>query len=66
MTMLESWHDEMMRTAMHPVDPMRTVLAEGGPLHARGALPAYIKRLRETGRGAFAERLIANHRDEIT
>jgi arylsulfatase A-like enzyme len=66
MTMLESWHDEMMRTASHPIDPMRTVLAEGGPLHARGALPAYVKRLRETGRGAFAERLIANHPGEIT
>lgn len=64
--MLQSWHDEMMRTATHPTDPMRTVLDEGGPLHARGALPAYVKRLRETGRSAFAARVIANHPDEAT
>ena len=64
-TMLESWHDEMMRTATHPIDPMQTVLAEGGPLHARGRLPAYVKRLRETGRGEFADRLIANHPGEL-
>lgn len=61
MTMLEAWHDETMRTATHPIDPMRTVLAEGGPLHARGQLPAYLKRLRETDREEFAQRLIANH-----
>ena len=66
MTMLEAWHDEMMRTATHPVDPMRTVLAEGGPLHARGQLPEYLKRLRETGRGEFADRLVANHPAEGT
>lgn len=61
MTLLEAWHEEMMRTASHPIDPMRTVLAEGGPLHTRGQLPAYLKRLRETGREEFAHRLIANH-----
>ncbi|HEV2294026.1 MAG TPA: sulfatase [Tepidisphaeraceae bacterium] len=59
--MLDAWHDEMMRTATHPIDPMRTVLAEGGPLHARGQLPEYLKRLHETGRGEFAARLAANH-----
>jgi hypothetical protein len=63
--MLQSWHDEMMRTATHPTDPMRTVLDEGGPLHARGALPEYVKRLRDTGRSAFAKRLMANHPDEV-
>jgi len=66
MTMLEAWHDEMMRTATHPVDPMRTVLVEGGPLHARGQLPEYLKRLRETGRAEFADRLAANHPGEGT
>ena len=51
----------MMRSATHAVDPLATVLAEGGPFHMRGELPAYLARLRETGRGALAERL-ARHR----
>ncbi|GAB4456041.1 MAG: sulfatase [Anaerolineae bacterium] len=63
---LEAWYAEMMRTASHPQDPMRTVLAEGGPYHTRGELPAYLKRLRETGRAAWAERLAAAHPDEAS
>jgi arylsulfatase A-like enzyme len=58
---LQEWHMRMMRTATHPVDPMGTVLAEGGPLHTRGQLPAYLARLRATGRERWAERLAAAH-----
>jgi choline-sulfatase len=41
------------------------VLREGGPFHTRGALPAYLKRLRETGRGHHAGRLAARHLLEV-
>lgn len=58
---LYGWLDEMRRTATHRVDPMKTVLREGGPFHARGALPGYLKRLRATGRARWAEILEAKH-----
>lgn len=62
--MLEQWHIEMLRTSTHGQDPMITVLAEGGPYHTRGELPAYLKRLRETGRAEWADRLAAAHPGE--
>jgi choline-sulfatase len=58
---LEEWHGEVMRTATHPVDPFWTVLAEGGPLHTRGQLPAYLDRLRATGRAGWAELLASRY-----
>lgn len=61
MTLLDQWHGEAMRTATHAVDPMWTVLREGGPLHCRGALTNYARRLRETGRAAWADRLERRH-----
>jgi hypothetical protein len=57
------WHDEMMRKSvesgnnMCTVDPMWTVLQEGGPAHTIGALDGYIKRLRATGRSTGADKL---------
>ena len=63
--LLNDWHREMMLTARHGVDPMMTVLQEGGPFHTRGALPGYLARLRETGRAHHAERLAALHPDEM-
>ena len=40
---------------------MWTVLSECGPLHTRGQLPKYLKRLREPGRGEWADRLAVAH-----
>jgi len=51
------WHDEMMKKSPGIIDPMWTVLQEGGPFHTRGALDYYIKRLRSTGRSEGAGRL---------
>ncbi|MDH5674548.1 MAG: sulfatase [Myxococcales bacterium] len=59
--LLQRWHDEVMAHTPGGHDPLQTVLAEGGPSHVRGQLPAYLERLRATGRAAFAERLIARH-----
>ncbi len=66
MEMLDRWYAEMMETATHPHDPMMTVLDEGGPLHIRGELPAYLTRLRETGRSEVAAFLEQQYRTEIT
>jgi hypothetical protein len=61
MSRLDAWQGHMMETATNPSDPMRTVIAEGGPLHTRGFLPAYLRRLQETERGPWADTLAALH-----
>jgi choline-sulfatase len=76
---LVRWHDAQMQklaaTADQVVDPLWTVVREGGPFHARLTAPGnpgspaglkrYIERLRATGRedGAFALR--AQYADEL-
>lgn len=62
--LLEQWHTEMMATSESPVDPLWTVMAEGGPLHTRGELLHYCQRLRETGRAHHADALLARHPNE--
>jgi choline-sulfatase len=62
--MLEQWNAQMMRNSTIGFDPMWTVVREGGAFHTRGQLPAYLKRLRETGRSQWADRLIAQHPSE--
>jgi arylsulfatase A-like enzyme len=65
MALLSDWHHEMAVTAKTDVDPMMTVLREGGAFHTRGMLPHYLERLRQTGRGHHAERLAKLHPDEL-
>ena len=62
---LADWEHEMKLTSTQDVDPMMTVLREGGPFHTRGKLPEYIKRLNTTGRSQHVETLAARHPDEI-
>jgi arylsulfatase A-like enzyme len=64
MKLLTDWRHEMMSTSQHDVDPMMTVLREGGPHHTCGQLPAYLARLRATGRAHHAELLAARHPEE--
>ncbi|HIE51890.1 MAG TPA: sulfatase [Armatimonadetes bacterium] len=61
LALLEQWQAEMMATstAPQPIDPMQTVLREGGPYHVRGRLEMYCERLRATGRAHHAEALEA-------
>ncbi len=66
---LMNWHDQAMATVIRdcsdPVDPMYTVLHEGGPLHARAdgstqqppSFKRYLQRLVDTGRSEAAEDL---------
>jgi hypothetical protein len=44
---------------------MRIVLDEGGPFHAHGALPKYIKRLEASGRGDSVAELKRRHPREL-
>lgn len=65
---LMRWHEaqmhKMVRHASNVVDPLWTVMQEGGPLHAphapqgyTGPLPAYLDRLEATGRADGAAAL---------
>jgi choline-sulfatase len=65
LALLANWEREQMLTSTTNVDPMMTVLREGGPFHTRGHLHAYLDHLRATGRAQHAERLERLHPDEI-
>lgn len=62
---LSKWEAAAVQRNGHGVDPLRTVLAEGGPFHTRGRLAAYVERLRATGRAELAERLVLAHPGEL-
>lgn len=55
-SLLAAWKDEQLACAQHPHDPLDTVLAEGGSLHAREN-GDYLERLRRTNRAHLADRL---------
>lgn len=61
LALLDTWHAQAMQRSGQAVDPLWTVMREGGPFHTRGRLPAYLARLRGDGRGACADLLAANH-----
>jgi len=58
---LHEWTAQMMMTSESQVDPLWTVIREGGPYHTRGRLRTYCERLRATGRAHHAEALMARH-----
>lgn len=58
MSLLAEWHHRMMVTNEVDVDPMMTVLREGGPYYTRYKLKAYLARLHASGREAAARRLL--------
>lgn len=64
---LMNWHDEMMATMPRGrvTDPMRTVLDEGGPFHARGHLRKYVERLKASGREGHIDELRRRHPREF-
>ena len=63
-TLLARWQGEMMRRSESGIDPLMRVLEEGGPFHCRGELPAYLRRLKATGREDAARRLAEAHPGE--
>lgn len=62
---LNQWHDEMMQSMPHDVDPLWTVMKEGGPFHAKGHLPSYVERLKQTDRGHAIPELMRRHPREF-
>ena len=60
---LLDWFDNMMAISDSQVDPMQTVLKEGGPFHCRGKLDSYCERLEETGRADGAQALRKRHEE---
>jgi Arylsulfatase A and related enzymes len=62
---LDGWYGETMGKSDTAVDPLFTVIREGGPYHCRGELPGYLEHLRATGRAAAAEKLEATHMRRI-
>jgi len=65
MQYLAEWQRLMAITSAHNIDPMMTVLREGGSFHTRGQLPGYLERLRNTGRAHHADHLKKKHPNEI-
>ena len=59
--LLRRWHAQMMARNETGVDPMETVLREGGPYHSKGQVEGYVRRLRETGRAAGAEEILRRY-----
>lgn len=59
--LLWDWHTQAIHDSNIPQDPLLTVIKEGGPLHIRDQGPAYMQRLRETGRKEIAARLELKH-----
>ena len=51
------WHDEQMLKSDSQIDPLWTVMREGGPYHTQGHLEEYLKRLEATGRSEGARKL---------
>lgn len=64
--LLSDWTEEQVARGIGGItdDPMDIVLDEGGPLHVRGHLPAYLDRLRETGRSQWADTLVERFPDD--
>jgi choline-sulfatase len=63
--LLNEWHDGMMESMPFDVDPLWTVIKEGGPYHAKGFLKEYVQRLEETGRDYGVAELKRRHPREF-
>jgi hypothetical protein len=55
----------MMAQMPDAVDPLWTVMREGGPHHSRGYLARYCERLEATGRGEHVAELRRRHPGEF-
>jgi hypothetical protein len=62
---LLGWQEEQLAQVPDGVDPLWTVMCEGGPYHCRGHLPPYLTRLEATGRADKAEALRQRHPEEL-
>jgi arylsulfatase A-like enzyme len=60
--LLLDWEATRMERSPSGVDPLWTVMFEGGGYYTRGQLEPYLRRLNETGRRQWADRLQAERR----
>jgi len=63
---LADWREACLAASPTGIDPLETVLEEGGPWHVRGRLLEYAERLRATGRAGWADTLLARHPREAS
>ena len=52
---LNEWYDEMMKTSPTGIDPLATVIEEGGPYHTRNNSRSYMRYLKRSGREDMAQ-----------
>ena len=64
MGMIANWQYAEMKKHKIDTDPLFTTYIDM-PCHCRGQLPAYIERLKKTGRGAAAKALAERYKDEL-
>jgi choline-sulfatase len=64
--LLDEWHKEMMKTSSSDIDPMWTVVKEGGPEHTRRDLSSYLKRLKKTGREHLIKKILDRHENYLS
>lgn len=64
--LMAAWRDDALGRSRTGIDPLDVVLQEGGPWHVRGRLLEYGERLRETGRGEWADTLLAKYPREAS
>ncbi|NIR40239.1 MAG: hypothetical protein GWN79_18240 [Actinobacteria bacterium] len=65
--MLDGWVEAQLAIALGDRrDPIDIVMEEGGPYHVRGHLPAYLERLRATGRDGWADVLEERHPHDLS
>ena len=64
LSLLHEWQAHAMYRSPTGVDPLWTVIHEGGPWHAKGHFRRYMERLRSTGRSQWADRLEHTRRTE--
>ena len=55
LSLLHEWGVDALRQSPTGVDPLWTVLHEGGPWHSRVDVEWYLDRLEGTGRGGWAD-----------
>ncbi len=63
--MLLTWHEDQMMQMPDAIDPLWTVMREGGPYHSRDELERYSDWLASTDRGQHVETLKARHPSEF-
>ena len=64
--LMAAWRADALTRSCTGIDPLDVALQEGGPWHVRGRLLEYAERLRATGRGEWADTLLARYPREAS